>query len=127
MMADKIKILIVDDSENECKTLKSILDAKGYAVFTAQNSEDAISQAKKEKPALMLLDLVIKGSDDGVTIFRKIRVFIPDIKAIMITGHGPEEEQNLIANAWKEGMIDEYLRKPISPDELLLAIRKHTS
>ena len=124
-MLKKTKILFIDDNENQCITLKKILEIKGYQVFTANNSHNAIELARQERPDLILLDLVLKGDKSGIEIFKDIRVIMPEVKAILITGHGPDEERRLLPGAWQEGIIDEMLRKPVEPDELIKAIEKH--
>ena len=124
-MLKKTKILFIDDNENQCITLKKILEIKGYQVFTANNSHNAIELARQERPDLILLDLVLKGDKSGIEIFKDIRVIMPEVQAILITGHGPDEERRLLPGAWQEGIIDEMLRKPVEPDELIKAIEKH--
>lgn len=125
-MKSGIKILIVDDLENECKTLKNILDKKGYTVYTATKSGDAIELAKGVDLDLILMDLILKGDKNGVEIFKEIKKIKPDVKSIFYTAYGPQEETKLIHEALLAGMIDEILRKPIWPDELIQAIEKHT-
>ena len=124
-MLKKTKILFIDDNENQCITLKKILEIKGYQVFTANNSHNAIELARQERPDLILLDLVLKGDKSGIEIFKDIRVIMPEVKAILITGHGPDEERRLLPAAWQEGVIDEFIRKPIDHEELIKAIEKH--
>jgi CheY-like chemotaxis protein len=125
-MPQGTKILIIDDNENQCITLKKILEAKGYRVFTANKSHDAVELARREPPDLILLDLVFKGDKSGVEIFKDIRIIMPEVQAILITGHGPDEERRLLPGAWQEGIMDEMLRKPVEPEELIKAIEKHT-
>lgn len=125
-MSNKTKILLIDDNVNQCITLKKILEAKGYQIFSANNSHDAVAMARQEQPDLILLDLILKGDKNGVEIFKDIRIIMPEVKAILITGFGPEEERKLLPSAWQEGVIDEFIRKPIDPEELIKAIKKHT-
>lgn len=125
-MPKKTKILIIDDNENQCETLKEIIEAKGYEVFTANNSHDALKLTRQEPPDLILLDLILKGDKNGLEIFKEIRIFMPEVKAILITGFGPEEEGRLLPASWQGGIIDEFLRKPLDSEELIRAIEKHT-
>ena len=125
-MAEEINLLIVDDDINQCKTLKSILDKKGYKTYTACTSGEAIGFIKEKKFDLVIIDLIIKGDKNGVEIFKDMKKIRPDIKAVLFTGYGPQEEMRLLREALLEGMLDEILRKPIWPDELIKAIEKHT-
>jgi two-component system response regulator (stage 0 sporulation protein F) len=118
-------ILIVDDSPAQCEALKEILEKEGYRVFTAETIKEALKIVKAEKPDLALIDLILSETDNGVELFKKIREKDPDFKAIIYTGYGPEEEVGLIVDAVHEGMIDEFLRKPMAADEIIQAVKKH--
>ena len=124
-MDEKIKILIVDDNVNDCMILKKILEAKGYQIFTAYNHKEAIRLIGDEHPDLILLDLILNEPMDGVDFYKYIHIAIPDIPVILVTGHGAEEKDTLIPKAWYEGVIDEFLRKPVPPEDLIRAIEKH--
>jgi DNA-binding NtrC family response regulator len=124
-MPDNINLLVIDDNVEQCKILKNILDKNGYFTQTASRSKEALLLIKKMQFDLILIDLVIKGDLNGVEIFRAMKKIRPDVKAIFITGHGPQEELDLILEAMKEGMIDEILRKPIAPADLIKAIEKN--
>lgn len=125
-MDREINLLIIDDDPNQCKTLKYILDKKGYQTATACSSQEALGLVKEKKFDLAIIDLVIKGDKNGVEIFKELKDTRPDIKALLFTGYGPQEEMKLLFEAVKEGMLDEILRKPIWPEELIKAVEKHT-
>ena len=120
------KILLIDDDFNQCITLKKILDAKGYQTFTAANSKEALKLVAETDFDLVLTDLILKGDKNGVEIFKEMKKIKPNIKVMLFTGYGPEEEQHLLMESQLEGMLDEWLRKPIEPEELIKAIEKHT-
>jgi len=119
-------LLIIDDDPNQCKTLKYILDKKGYQTTTACSSHEALGLVKEKKFDLVIIDLIIRGDKNGVEIFKELRNMRSDIKALLFTGYGPQEEMKLLFEAVKEGMLDEILRKPIWPEELIKAVEKHT-
>jgi len=125
-MAREINLLIIDDDVNQCKTLKSILDKKGYQTYIATGSTEALRLVKEKGFDLVIIDLIIKGDKNGVEIFKEMKKIKPDIKAVLFTGYGPQEEMRLLHEALLEGMLDEILRKPIWPDELIKAVEKHT-
>lgn len=124
-MTEIKKLLIIDDEINQCITLKDILDAKGYQTFTAVNSQEALKLIAENDFNLILMDLLLKGDKNGVEIFKEMKKINPDVKAMLFTAHGPEEERQLLMEAQLEGMIDEFLRKPIEPEELISAIEKY--
>jgi CheY-like chemotaxis protein len=55
----KSKILVVDDSTTNIVLLEAILNGKGYEIFSSQNAKDALQIIKKQKPDLILLDLLM--------------------------------------------------------------------
>ena len=125
-MAGEIKLLIIDDDINQCKSLKNILDKKGYQTYTACSSIEALRLVKENEFDLVITDLIIKGDKNGVEVFKEMKILRPDIKSILFTGYGPEEERRLLLEAIEAGMLDEILRKPVWPDELIKAVEKHT-
>ena len=120
------KLLIIDDDFNQSKSLKKILDLKGYQVLTAASSKEALELVVETDFDLVLTDLILKGDKNGVEIFREMKKIKPNIKVMLFTGYGPEEEHHLLMESQLEGMLDEWLRKPIEPEELIKAIEKHT-
>lgn len=125
-MAADIKVLIVDDNENECRTLKNILDKAGFKASTAGGSAQALAMVQETDFNIIFMDLVLKGDQSGVEIFRQIKKLRPEAKVILFTGYGPEEETGLLKEAIMAGMTDEFLRKPVWPEEMLKAIEKHS-
>ncbi|MCX5798776.1 MAG: response regulator [Proteobacteria bacterium] len=120
------KLLIIDDDFNQSKSLKKILDLKGYQVLTAASSKEALELVAETDFDLVLTDLILKGDKNGVEIFKEMKKLKPKIKVMLFTGYGPEEEHHLLMESQLEGMLDEWLRKPIEPEELIKAIEKHT-
>ena len=120
------KLLIIDDDFNQSKSLKKILDLKGYQVLTAASSKEAFKLVAETDFDLVLTDLILKGDKNGVEIFKEMKNIKPNIKVMLFTGYGPEEEHRLLMESQLEGMLDEWLRKPIEPEELIKAIEKHT-
>ena len=121
-----INILIVDDEPDQCNTLKDILEVNGYQVDTALSSQEALGAVKIKQYDLAIIDLVLKEEKNGVEVFKEMKNIRPEIKALLFTGYGPQEELGLIFEAAKSGMLDEILRKPIFPEEFLKAVAKHT-
>jgi two-component system alkaline phosphatase synthesis response regulator PhoP len=71
-MAKQKTILIVEDEISVLKALKIKLESAGFKVLLEKNGEDGLTTALKEKPDLILLDLVMPKMD-GVTMLRKLR------------------------------------------------------
>lgn len=121
----KISILIIDDDANQCTVLKNIFEELGYLGATANNCDEALKLVKANNFDIIFLDLVMPGKD-GVETFQEIKKIRPHAKAILFTGFGPEQEIKLLVHAKANGIIDEYLRKPLRIAELIAVIKKYT-
>lgn len=115
-----IKILLVDDEPDILEFLKYNLMQEEYQVFTAENSLEGIKIAEKEKPHLIILD-VMMPEVDGVETCHRLRA-IPELKDTLITfltARG--EEYSQIAGL--EAGADDYIQKPIRPRLLISRVK----
>jgi len=118
-MSKKV-ILAVDDEPNILLSIEFILDMEGYEVHTARDGDEALEVAERVRPDLILLDINMPRKD-GYEVCRILRERedMAGIKVIMLTAKG----QTLERKKGLEVGADEYVTKPFSADELLLAIR----
>lgn len=107
-------ILIVDDEESIRFTFERFLRAKGYNVFTAQDSSGALAKMAEMEPDLIFLDIILKDGA-GTDILREIRTRGIDSPVIMITG---DPSVDTAAEALRLGAFD-YIPKPITEEKLL--------
>jgi class 3 adenylate cyclase len=119
-MSDPAKILVVDDTANNVKLLKDLLTMRGYAVVTAASGAEGLEQIDKERPDLVLLDVMMPGMN-GYDVCRRIREN-PNtgvLPVVMVTALDPGQERikGLEAGA------DDFLTKPINQPELLARVR----
>ena len=84
------KILVVDDESDVRETMKTILEKEGYAVVTAIDGDDGLEKWEKEKPDLILLDIMMEKKD-GIQTLEEIRESSEEAKVIMITGVDQEQ------------------------------------
>ena len=116
----KPKVLCVEDDVNLQKNITFILWKEGYEVFSAQTGEDAIQMARREKPDLILLDLVLPGMDGlKVCSILKKDPATSDVLIIMVTGKKQVEEIVLGLKSY----ADDYVTKPFEPQVLLARIQ----
>ncbi len=119
-MENSGRILIVDDEESTVGAMSDILQRAGYKVSAAFNGKDAMEAANKNKPDLILLDIVLPDID-GFKICKKLKAdeLSKSIPILMITGLDSMEDRlkGLSAGA------DDFLNKPIEQTELLLRIK----
>ncbi len=113
------RILVVDDEPDIVALVAFHLVKGGYRVVTASTGEDAINLARRERPALIVLDLMLPGMS-GFDVLEKIReeVGTRDVAVLMLTARReePDRIRGLSLGA------DDYLTKPFSPAELVLRV-----
>ena len=115
-MSQTYKLLLVDDEPDILEFLGYNLKKEGYEVFTAQNGAKGIELAKKERPDLILLDVMMPGMD-GIEVCENLRSST-DTKNILIaflTARG--EDYSQIAGF--DAGADDYITKPIKPKVLV--------
>ncbi|MGZ3525781.1 MAG: response regulator transcription factor [Thermodesulfobacteriota bacterium] len=113
----KKKILVVDDELDVAKALKFRLKASGYTVVLACDSVQGFMMANKEKPDLIILDIMIPGGGGFVVAERlKQSSATHHIPIIFLTGISGGEDR-----AYKIGASG-YLMKPYQPEKLLETI-----
>lgn len=116
-MADKIKILFVDDEKDIREVFACFLNERGFVVETATNGEEAIDKIKSIDFNILITDLMMPLMD-GAVLIKKVRSFKPNIGIIVLTGYGDIESYIELTNM---GAF-EYLNKPINLEDLCLAI-----
>ncbi|MCV6606389.1 MAG: response regulator transcription factor [Porticoccaceae bacterium] len=111
------KICIIDDDVELCILMKTYLEQQGFDVFLAHHGDEAVAEINKCKPDVVVLDLMLPGTD-GLTICRTIRKqFVGPI--LMFTALCEEIDEV----AGLETGADDYLKKPVQPRLLLARIR----
>ncbi len=115
-------ILIVDDEKFLCRQLEKALSQEGYSVISASTGKEGTEIAKKESPAVVLLDLKLPDAD-GLEILQIISTLEPHPTTIIMTAHGNIE---LAVSAIKTGAYD-FIEKPFHVDKLKVIIRNAMS
>lgn len=110
----KVRILVVDDDENICSTMKLFLELSNYDVDVANTGKEAIKKSKVEVYDVALLDIRLPDIE-GTKLLTALRETTPKMIKIMVTGFPTFE--NAI-EALKLG-ADDYVMKPINPEELV--------
>lgn len=103
------RILVVDDEQDVCDMLEKFLTIKGYEVYTALSGEDALAMVKKEKPHIVLLDIIMPKMD-GIECLERIKEIDKEIGVIMITAI---KQDDVGKKAMELGAYD-YITKPLS-------------
>jgi two-component system nitrogen regulation response regulator NtrX len=111
-------ILIVDDEEAICASLRSILEDEGYEVAVASNGAEALKIYGTDPPDLMILDIWMPEMD-GLETLRRVKEFVPTAQVMMMSGHGSIETA---VKAVKLGAYD-YIEKPLSLENVTLRVK----
>ncbi len=120
MKKKDITILLVDDEPDIIEIVRYNLTSEGYHVETAENGVEAIEQAKKVKPQLIIMDVMMPKMD-GIEACEKIRK-IPELAETVITfltARGEDYSQM----AGFEAGADDYITKPIKPKVLVSKVK----
>ena len=117
---EKKKILVVDDEVDLVKTIQFSLELEGYKVLVSYNGEDALSQARKENPDLILLDIMLPKLD-GYKVCRLLKFDeqYKHIPILMMTAKTQEKDKLM----GKETGGNEYITKPFDMEELMEKIK----
>jgi two-component system phosphate regulon response regulator PhoB len=113
------RVLVVDDESDIVALVAFHLVKAGYRVSTASTGPDAIAAARQERPALIVLDLMLPGAS-GYDVLEQLRAqsATREIAVLMLTAR--REEQDRIRGLSLGA--DDYLTKPFSPQELVLRV-----
>ena len=114
---EPVRILVVDDDPQTLRYVRNTLTAAGYAALVTGDYTELAHIIETEQPDLVLLDLVLPGTD-GIQLMERVPA-LADRPVIFISGYGHDET---IARAFEAGAED-YIVKPFSPTELIARVR----
>lgn len=120
MKKKDIKILLVDDEPDILEIVGYNLSSEGYQVITAENGLEAVKKAKKERPQLIILDVMMPEMD-GIEACEQIRK-IPDLSETIITFLTARGEDYSQVAGFDAG-ADDYITKPIKPKVLVSKVK----
>lgn len=112
------KVLLVEDEVAIRKFTKINLERAGFTIFEAGTGEEGIEIAFRERPEIVILDIMLPGID-GYEVCKILRTQMPEIGIIMLTAKSQEIDKIL---GLEQG-TDDYLVKPFNPQELVLRIK----
>ncbi|MFH1046666.1 MAG: response regulator [Patescibacteria group bacterium] len=117
----KLKVLIVDDDSFLSGIYATKLEIEGFQVVTARDGEEGLKLAVAEKPAIILLDVLMPKLDGFETLKRlKIDLVTKDIPVIMLTNLGQKED---IEQAIQDGAVDYLIKAHFVPAEAVDKIK----
>jgi len=111
-------ILLVEDDDNARRMMALSLEAKGHEVVTCPGSVDAFSQLDERQFDVVLTDLRMEGKDAGIDVVKACQSVHPKIPVLLITAYASTDT----AVAAMRGGAFDYLTKPVSADQLAMAV-----
>jgi two-component system response regulator AtoC len=113
-MSEKPQVMVVDDDLAMCGFLRTFLGARGYSALTVTNADEAVRRFHAERPAAVLLDVVMPGGMDGLAALAAFKKIDRDVPIIVISGQG---RTNTVVQAMKLGATD-FVCKPFEDADL---------
>ena len=126
-MERKAKILLVDDDADFVESTKIVLESKPYEVVVAVNGDEALRKAREESPDLILLDIIMPV-EDGFTAAEQLKKDpqLAKIPVLMLTSYSTKGAETSIPRSRGYDLeAEDYIDKPVSPEELLARVEKH--
>jgi len=115
--------VIIDDDPDFREFVRIVLETHGYQVLEAENASDGLALMRAVAPDLVLLDAMMSYELAGVGAIRAVRTdpVLAHVPLILISAVLSEDEDRFLP-ADERNMVDRFLSKPISPDELLAEV-----
>ena len=127
MSGEAKRILLVDDDRDFVESNKDLLEAQGYAILTAYDGKTGLETAIRERPDLMILDVMMATDTEGFEVSRKIPESpeLKNMRVLLVTGirrakhlpFGFEPDDTWLP-------VNDIMEKPILPEKLLEKIRR---
>jgi CheY-like chemotaxis protein len=121
-MSEAPYILYIEDERASIELVRTILDLAGYVMKGVTSGEEGLALMQADKPALVLLDLVMPNTISGVDVYREMKnnPALADIPVIILTGKVPKTDRVIVSGL---PPVDDYITKPFKPDRLVRAIK----
>ena len=122
------KIMIIDDDIDLVEAMRITLETDNYEVIDAQEGQKGLEILKKEKPDLLILDVMMGSLDEGFHIAYQIRSDkeIKDIPILMITAVGAQTGFEFDKKRDEDFLpVNEFIEKPVNPQVLLDTVKRN--
>lgn len=120
-MEGAAKILVVDDDPDIVQAIQIVLESQDYHVITARDGEEGIDRIKRDKPDVLVLDLLMPRKD-GFAVLRELKEDRRYDKLPILVLSSVREDASRRRYELETGMelgVDDYVEKPIAPVELI--------
>ena len=119
------KILVVDDDPDFVEATRIVLEQAGYAVVSAASGDESLRVVRKEKPDLIILDVIMSSILDGLNVSQQLQEDPDhkDIPIVMVTSIANTDYAELFPTD-EYVHISAFLTKPVPPDQLLGQVQR---
>ena len=122
------KILIIDDDPDIVEAMKVVLESKNYKVASAKSGEEGLKSVKRNKPDLVILDVIMETGDKGFDVARELKNSqgYKNIPILMLTAIKEKTGLDFKKEAGDKDWlpVDDYVEKPLRPEELISKVEK---
>ena len=125
-MAEQAKVLIVDDDHVLVEATKAVLESKNYQVSVAFDGEEGLQKVQDVSPDLIILDIIMP-TKDGFTVCEQLKgdPQLSKIPVLIMTSFAEKKgETNIPVSEGFALEAEDYIDKPVAPDELLRRVEK---
>ena len=125
-MAEQAKVLIVDDDHVLVEATKAVLESKNYQVSVAFDGEEGLQKVQDVSPDLIILDIIMP-TKDGFTVCEQLKgdPRFSKIPVLILTSFAEKKgETNIPVSEGFALEAEDYIDKPVAPDELLRRVEK---
>ena len=122
MTEDQMRVVCIEDEPEMIDLVRLILGRKGFDVIGAAGGIEGLEKVKREKPDIVLLDLMMPDMD-GWEVYQQIKADpdVSDIPIVVVTAKAQSIDKVLGLHIAK---VDDYITKPFGPQELLESVEK---
>lgn len=114
------KIMVVDDEPDTVDLVTLVLETEGFEVIPAYSGKECLEKIEKEKPAAILLDIMMPAMD-GWEVFKKIREKYKELPVALLTVRNQDIDKMLGLHVLK---ADDYITKPFGRKDLVERVKK---
>jgi CheY-like chemotaxis protein len=119
-----IRVLIADDSRVFRTLISEVLEEHGLEVIQAADGREALDTALSRRPELLILDALMPLMS-GFDVISKVREATPDYRPVVFIVTAVYKSRRWESEARRQYRVDEYLEKPLEPEDLVKAIGRH--
>lgn len=105
-----LRVLIVDDEEDMCWALKTIVETEGHRAVSVSNAQEALRQLRAASFDLAFVDLKLPDME-GIELIAGLRALLPDLPCFLVSGYLYDDDET-VQTACKAGLIRGFIGKP---------------